>query len=121
MISDPKFSCDVHASDVDVRSPHSFHRNISASFQLEGRGFTWVVEGMLVRTLDGFAVESVDRDELEVKPDQKADLLLEIHTESGLSENLDPMASSSIQFDVSDKGGGTLARQFDQLRDTVWT
>lgn len=122
MPNDQKLTCSVTVNDIDVRAPHSFRRCLDAEFKFEGDNGSLYVEGVLVRVLDGFAVESVDRDDLNVPLRDKADLLMAIHCEAGRSEDLDPKRGTAwTDFEVDERSGEILSRQADQLQDTIWT
>jgi hypothetical protein len=113
--------CTVDVKDSDVRSPHSFRRSLRATFRFGDDGGEFSVEGTILRTLDGFAVESVDRDDLNVDAEQKAELLLAIQAEVGFGRKCDPQVGrSSTDFDVSVGGSTVLNRRLDQLVNADW-
>jgi hypothetical protein len=125
MASVKRLTCCVRKHDSDVRSPKSFRRHLSAEFEMEGDDGgcgSLYFEGVLVRCLDGFAVESIDRDELNVNLKDKAELLMDIHQEAGFGEDFDPCKGTSTTESFEITGRGTvLSIQADQLLTSEWT
>lgn len=100
-----KVQCEVVVFDTDVRSPRSFRRDLCADFTLEDSNAASTISGVLVRTFDGFAVESIDRNDFNYTAEKAAELLLEVHEQAGLNEEIKPHNVLFTFIDIIETGG----------------